>query len=207
MVLWGGVAAATRVIGAVVPLLLLARLVEMRRDASAHQSAGPHPALALLCGLPAAAHLAFLADRFGDPLVFTEAAQHEGWEEGLSLRSVLKVDFWGIFTGSEPGDAVYHSMQVVSMLLTLVVLAMLPRVWRRVSPAYALVAATLIGIPLLSNNDFLGFGRYALACFPVALVGAEMLAEHERYRRVVLTASASLLLLTATLSGMNYLVM
>jgi hypothetical protein len=203
MVACGALAAVARVVGAVVPVLLLLRLLERRRRGDASV---PHPALALLGYTTVAIHLGYLQSTFDDPLAFQRAAGAHGWDEGVSLSSLLKLEFFDILSGAEPADAVHKATQVLGVLITAGVLALLPRIWRTISPAYAITAAALIGIPLLSNNDFLGFGRYALAAFPAAPALAALLDERPAWRRPAALASGGLLAVLTLLLGADYLI-
>jgi hypothetical protein len=199
----GAIAAVARVVGAVVPVLLVVRLIERRRRGD---RAAPNPALPVLCYATVAAHLVYLHTRLGDAFAFRTAAGAHGWDEGLTLESITKREFVDILTGAQPADVVHQLTQVLGFALTLGVLALLPRTWRMISPAYAVAAGVLIGVPLLSNNDFLGFGRYVLAAFPVAPALASLLREHPQRQRLVGVTSAGLLAGLTLLLGMDYLI-
>jgi hypothetical protein len=91
-------------------------------------------------------------------------------------------------------------------VLAIGMLALVPRIARRLGWAYALLTAGVILLPVIGTKDFMGTGRYLLAAFPVFAVAGEWLADRPRLRVVVVGASAIVLVfLTSLFARGHYL--
>lgn len=189
MVLLGAAAAGARPIAPALVLGLLARRMELRRQAGERLRPGDlAPALA---GLGLAAYVAFCWSRFGDPLAFAHAEAAPGWDNLAGPRSYLKIPFFEMFACAPADSGTY--LHLLHAGISLAVLSCAVPLWRRVSRGYAVYVAAAIGIPLFSSKDFMGLGRYAMAAFPVFLMLSLLLAPRPRLTRAVLAACAALL--------------
>jgi peptidoglycan/LPS O-acetylase OafA/YrhL len=90
--------------------------------------------------------------------------------------------------------------------MTLVALALVPRVQKKLGWGYALYALAAMGIPALSSKDFMGLGRYIIAAFPCFIAGADFLVRQKPWaQRAVFGASAlGMVLLTIAFGAGKY---
>ncbi len=70
---------------------------------------------------------------------------------------------------------------------------------RRFGWGYGVFALLMAAVPAWSTADFMGSGRYLIACFPVFALGGAWLAEHVRRPAIALAPSAILLVWLTTL--------
>lgn len=151
----------------------------------------------LLSSLGVGAYLAYLFVRFGNPVAFLGA--EAGWDQAPGWQTWLKAPLIrALAHGQQPTWLWRHGMHLIMGVLAL---ALLPRVWKRFGSAYAVFAAIIIAIPMISTKDFFSTGRYLLPAFPCFAAAGEILAARRRTRIVVLAASLSLLISYVILFG------
>lgn len=145
----------------------------------------------LLSGVGLLAWCAWLWHRFGDPFLFSSV--QEAWGQPSSPRTWFKVDLLATLLRGE--DRLYAYGCLLQALLALGTLLVAPAASRRFGRRYGAYLLVLVVLPAFGSQDFQGTGRYLLAAFPAfAVVGAH-LAERPNRARVVLPASAALLVL------------
>jgi hypothetical protein len=66
---------------------------------------------------------------------------------------------------------------MMHLSLALLCLGMTVRAWKKLGKGYALYIVMIMGMPLASSIDFIGLGRYALACFPALYCFGGLLEE------------------------------
>ena len=192
----GIVALAGRPVGIALLIGLIVRAVELRHAKVTSTRSQRWPlggVLIALAGL--AGWCGYLWERFGNPFVFV--ATERGWHQAPGLRTWLKIKFF---------EDLVHIHQPAQMLLylahpamTLLALALVPIVWRRLGPGYGSYSAVVLLIPAISTSNFWSMGRYALAAFPCFAVAGALLANRPKAHRLVLMASAMLLLVLSSL--------
>ena len=113
-----------------------------------------------------AAWMAYLWQRFDDPMLFqtiqAEWGQQSGW------RTWFKQDFF-LAWWDYPDRFYTHGLLIQALLLALVVVS-IPFVARRFGWRYGAYLGTLVAIPALGSQDFQGMGRYLLGAFPAFAV-------------------------------------
>jgi hypothetical protein len=146
----------------------------------------------LLSLLGLGAWMAYLAIRWGDPLAFaTNQSTYHPVE-----HPYLKLNFIGRWLDFSD-DPVYALTTAAQALILLGVIALIPRVCRRLGAAYGLYLAVLVAIPTVSTGDFMGTGRYLIAAFPAFAVVGEALVDRPRARRGWLAVSGVWLVVMA----------
>jgi len=204
----GAVATACRPMGAVLVVGLAVRAWERRRtdagDGDAADTSGRRwqDVGVLLSGAGLAAFSLYLWSRFGDPLAFLTG--QAAWDQSAGLHTWLKIQFFKDVTNfSSPLSWLTF---VAHPILTVVGLALVPRVFRRFGKGYGIYVLLLIGLSALSTKNFFGMSRYLLAAFPCFAVAGELVADRPRVRRLATAASGlGLVLLTAAFSRGYYL--
>jgi hypothetical protein len=177
----------------------LAAFVALERDhpwlaglagavATATRPVGVAVALALLSVGGLAAYLAFQWWRFDDPLAFTRVYTAVGWSHQVDLETILKYRFFWLLRHGGLWDAP-NMVLALQGVLTVVMLALVPVVVRRLGWAYGLYALIVIMMPASGSDEFLGMGRYTLAAFPCFAAGGALLALRPRLAAVWLTLS------------------
>ena len=142
-----------------------------------------------------------LATLRADPLLWEHIQSVPGWDQGSGPATWLKSflvdqmlhDASSPFTWSKAAQGV----------LAIGMLALVPRIARRLGWAYALLTAGVILLPVIGTKDFMGTGRYLLAAFPVFAVAGEWLADRPRLRVVVVGAGAVEVVAAAVVVGTN----
>ncbi len=192
----GAVATAARPIGAVLVIALVIRVLE-RVERPSWRHAG-----VLLSGLGVAGFSLYLWARFGDPLAF--GTIQEAWDQEAGLDTWLKFRFFrDVADADSPLPFIVYMAHPV---LTVLGLALVPRVFRRFGRAYGFYTLLLIGVSALGTKNFFGMSRYLLAAFPCFAVAGEWLAERPRLRTVAPAVSGlGLVVLTAAYSRGYYL--
>ncbi len=149
------------------------------------------------------AYMAYLGVRFGHPLLFSEIQGVKGWDQPAGWSTWLKLPAWQKLHEDPFSDA--GLMIVVQCTLTLVALALVPRVAKRFGWGYAAFVVAAVAIPLFGSKDFVGLGRYLLPAFPCLAVVGEALARRRPWLiAVVLTASGVALLAMASYFARGY---
>ena len=190
----GIIATGARPVGAALVLGLVVRAIELGHAKAAttrlrrwrlHSVGG---VLIALAGL--GAWCGYLWQRFGNPLAF--AAVERGWGQEPGPRTWFKVRFF---------HDLGHIHRPAHMLVylahpaaTLLALALVPVVWRRLGRGYGLYTAAVVLMPAMSTSNFWSMGRYALAAFPCFAVAGDLLARRPRWRIGVFIVSAGLML-------------
>jgi hypothetical protein len=197
----GAAATLTRPVAPAVVLGLLVRQIERRREQGAPLR--PIDFLPLLSIAGLAAYMAFLWNRFGDPLAFVHVQSAPGWDQTPGLQTWLKVTWFHILF---PRVAPLVAVRLVGhALVALAALALAIPTRRYLGWGYAIYVAAAVGLPTLSSKDFMGLGRYVLAAFPVFLTLALLLKDKPRFAKVWIAASALLLAaLTASFGAGGY---
>lgn len=119
--------------------------------------------------------------RFGDPFAFRKVYSADGWGKTWNAHTMLKVEFFRHLRVGPLLDYVhiYLSAQAV---LTLIGVALIPLVFRRLGWGYGVYALLTLVVPALGTQEFLSTGRYALAVFPCFAVAGALLAGDLRPR-------------------------
>ncbi len=218
----GAAATAARPLGVVLVVGLVVRTLERRgvfgdrfaadsAEAAAQQPTTPgwRGRLSRLrpgdCGvLLAAAGLAgygfYLWRRFDDPLAFLTIQSAWGQQEGPATW--FKVDFFREMARFESVNACI--VLAVNAAVTVVAVALLPRVVRRFGWGYGSFTILIVGLSALSTKNFTGMGRYLLAAFPCFAVAAELLDGRARPRLWVLACSGVGLVAAASFFARAY---
>jgi hypothetical protein len=185
--LLGALATATRPIAPALAIGLVIRNLELRRrSGEALRARDWLPALSLL-GM--AAYMIFLAERFGDPLAFLKAQR--AWSQEPGLGSLFKIEFFSrVFAMGSYADLI---LPLFHAGLAIAFLGLVIPMHRLLGAGYAVYAAAVIGVALLSSRNFIGLGRYCLAAFPCFLTLALVLEPRPRARRAWTVLSAVLL--------------
>ncbi|HEX7276694.1 MAG TPA: hypothetical protein VF244_04905 [Acidimicrobiales bacterium] len=209
----GAVATATRPVGIAIAIGLWLRALErrglLRRGAFAGRSvratlAGLRPdAGLLLAPLGLAAYCAYLWARFGQPLAFVEA--ESGWRQSPGLRTWLKLE-WFEGMARAPYLNAPHAHLVLNALVSVVALALVVLVYRRVSPAYGLFVLVLLVGATVSTMDFVGMGRYVMTAFPLFAAVADWVADRPGVRHGLVMGGGVLLAVTAQFHARNMLI-
>ncbi len=195
------VATATRPIGVALVVGLWLRALELRREPGrSGRSWG-----VLLAPVGVGAYCAYLWVRFGDPLAFVAAEGAPGWGQAPGWATWLKVT-WFERMSKPPIVSALHLHLVGHAVVTFAFLALVPSVFRRFGRAYGVFALLVVAGSALSTRDFTGMGRYVLAAFPCFAVAGAALADHPAVARIVLPASAGLLVFFTTLHARNMLI-
>jgi hypothetical protein len=130
---------------------------------------------------------------FGDPFVFKKVYSADGWNRTWDADTLLKA---GFFERMRDVDFGYlHIYLGAAALFTVVGVALVPMILRRLGWGYAAYTIVVLAVPAATSAEFLGMGRYALAAFPCfALVAAVFAGERrprgpgQLRRRALLTA-------------------
>ena len=207
----GAAAGATRLVGVAVAIALVVGVAERRgvvagtggrwRDRLDLSRLRPRDGWVLLAFGGLAGWVGFLWRRFDDPLVFTSMQSAWGQEPGPGTW--FKRDFLAAVWGGD--NRLYALGLVVQALVTVLVVASVPRVARRFGWRYGAYVAVVAAIPVAGSQDFHAMGRYLLVAFPSFAVLGEALARRPAARRVVLPAAAvALVVLTAGFAHGRY---
>jgi hypothetical protein len=208
----GMVATAARPVGVAVTIALVVRALEIRGvigggppafrgtgDAAGHRTPLLPRTLALsrlrgrdagvllsLAGL--GGYLAFLWNRFGDPLAFTRVYSAVGWARTIDVETAFKSRFFWLLRHGGFFDAANMALTLQGFL-TVLMLVLVPVVVRRLGWGYGLYALIVILMPVAGSAEFLGMGRYTLAAFPCYAVGGALLARRPPLAAVWVTLS------------------
>ena len=125
----------------------------------------------LLAAVGLAGYGFYLWRRFDDPLAFLTIQSAWGQQEGPATW--FKVDFFREMARFESVNACI--VLAVNAAVTVVAVALLPRVVRRFGWGYGTFTILIVGLSALSTKNFTGMGRYLLAAFPCFAVAAELL--------------------------------
>ncbi|MFN0064072.1 MAG: hypothetical protein ACKVPX_16310 [Myxococcaceae bacterium] len=182
----GALASGARPIAPAIVVGLLARRWEQRR--SQGESLKLSDGVLLFAGAGLLAYAVYLGQAFGDPLAFAHVQSAPGWDQSPGWRTWLKVTwFRALFPRAAPLVAI---RLVGHAVVTLVMLALVVPIGRRLSWGYAAYVAVAMGLPALSSKDFMGMGRYALAGFPAFLALSLLLLRRPEYYRAWLMGGA-----------------
>ena len=176
----GIAATAGRPVGLAVTAALMLRTLELRGGRGLRR----RDAGVLLSVLGFAGFCTLLWVRFGEPFAFAKVQNANGWARGLTADVVFKYDFFhNYFHGHPLGTPDF--IVGVNGLMTVLLLALVPLVVRRLGWAYGLYSLAVIFVPASSSREFIAMGRHALAAFPCFAVGAGLLAGRSRPRPVL----------------------
>lgn len=145
------------------------------------------------------AYMFYCWARWGQPFAYVTASR-AGWHGGHlqtgGLRFVAHVlvhtPSW---LGTRDGN---HLLDYFAILLMLGFLALIPLVWRRLGPLYALFTLASVAAPILDFSNANSLGRYLSVVFPVFMVVAFALRGRPRLLAALSVASGVLLILFAT---------
>ena len=146
-------------------------LLPRRVDFGALRTLRPADFGVLLSVLGLVAFMALLWSRFGEPLAFTKVGGAAGWWRGTGWDVVAKIHLFRLLDSY--GLNIVTFWLVVQGLFSLVALASVPLVIRRLGWAYGAYVLVAVGIAFVTTRDFIGMGRYVLAALPSFAVLAE----------------------------------
>ena len=152
-----------------------------------------------------AAFCAYLWWRFDEPFAFNKVANAPGWSREISMHTLLKGDFFTLF--EHPDLSAVHAGLGLQALVTVLALALVPAIVRRLGWGYGLYVLFVVSIPAAASKDFIGMGRYVLVAFPAFAVAADLLAHRRRLVWLaggVAAASATGLVVMASLFARWY---
>ena len=182
--LLGALATAARPVAPALVVALLVRSLELRLATKKPLRVVDFvPALAVT-GL--VAYMAFQYVKFGTPTAFIET--QTSWGQTPGPRNWFKVNF---FESERFEERFARSMMHLS--LALLCLGMTARAWKKLGKGYAVYIVMIMGMPLASSIDFIGLGRYALACFPALYCFGGLLEEKPKLAWAWFPVSAVLL--------------
>ena len=126
-------------------------------------------------------YMAYLAIRFGDPLLFIKSQYVAGWGAGVGLGSALatirdSLDLNSVATGNYPAMNLFH------LLTFLIALILSILCWYRLRRAYATWTTLVV---LVSFSLWRSMGRYVAVVFPLFIVVALLLKGSRGYQGVV----------------------
>jgi len=226
----GALAVATRPAGPAVVIGLTIRALELRGvlgGAPGHFLRGGEPAAAghrtpffprlrlrrlnwrdagvLLSVLGLVAFCLLLWHDFREPFAFAKVSGVEGWGRRWDAHTLLKIDFYDRLQGT-PHFGFIHIYLGAQALFTVIGVALIPLVIRRLGWGYGAYTATAILMPAIPSANFLGMGRYILAAFPCFAVVAAALAGgltpgKTRRPRIRVRAGAAWLAISGALLG------
>jgi hypothetical protein len=181
----GACATACRPVAPAVVAGLVVRSLERRRRAGLPiRFVDLVPGLA---GLGLLAYMAFLQQRFGDPLAFAHVQGAPGWEQAPGWASWLKSEW---FNQMAVGHWTVKLRLGAHAFVTVGALAAVPFVFRRLGVGYGLYCLLVLAMPAISSKDLQGMGRYAIAAFPVLVPMTRWLDEYAGLRDLVLVLLA-----------------
>jgi hypothetical protein len=206
----GAVATATRPVGVAVVVGLVVLVLQRRGGLTLdrrlrfdHKKLRRRDAAVLLAGTGVGGFMAFQWVRFGSP--FASSIAQRGWDQELSVRTVLKYRFFDHVLHDPRPDFVLRL--TIGAVLLVVFLAAVPAVWRRFGAAYGLYTAIVLALPAIGDATFIGVGRYVLAAFPVFALFGDWLSRQSRERTLVVLATSGLgLVFMASLYGRSFFV-
>lgn len=125
----------------------------------------------------------YLGATFSSPLAFLETQSAPGWYQGSGPKTWFKVVYIGhLLFGRFPTFLLVTAQAVMCLLAIL----LMRRALRLLGWGYAAYGVVVLAIPIIGTKDFMGTGRYVLACFPVFVAAAHYLVtKHPRWRYVI----------------------
>ncbi len=191
----GALATATRPLAPALVTGLLVRQLERARQREG--GIRPRDFLPLLSAAGLLLYMAFLHHRFGDALLWLHT--QAGWGQTPGVASWLKLSFFREASAETLALGLAHAALILGLL------AALWLVRRRLGLGYFAYGAIALCMPLLSSRDFIGLGRYSLACFPAFFALGELTAKRPRLRRALYLAGfAGLLFFTSKFAAGHY---
>lgn len=204
----GVVATAGRPGGLVVAVALVIRVIERRNAAQGEHGlrAALDPRVLRRSDAPifiafagVGAWCTFLWVRFGDPLLFASVEAAKGWDQGAGPQTWFK---FKLFESIDSHPVSPTTLNLIAQgVLVLGALALIPAVKRRFGWAYAVYVLGVCAMVVVGSKDFMGSGRYLLACFPLFAVMGDLLVRRRRLASILLPASLAVLLGMAVLFG------
>lgn len=141
-------------------------------------------------GLGIGAYCAYNYALSGSPFAWYEAITHWGYQPGGNpLSGVLALLHALVFRPYQFLTERIAPYDTLNALAAMSALALVPLIWRRFNPGYALIVFAALILPL-SSGQFEGLGRYTSVQFPVALALASFAGEFRHH--VMFAASAML---------------
>lgn len=208
----GLVATAARPTGAIVVIGLVAVALERRGTVTHDPTAGwlggwrvhreravRRDAWVLVALGGVTAYAVFQWHVFHDPLAFVHAER--AWHQPQGSDTWLKLQ---LFKDITRHDVTWWSRVVAQAALAVLFIAASRGVARRFGWGYGIFSFVMAALPAWSTADFMGTGRYLIACFPVFAVGGAWLAERRYRAPLVLVPSALLLVWLTTLFARGY---
>lgn len=141
------------------------------------------------------AYVAYCWARWGEPFAYLTASRL-GWHGGHLQMGGLRAVATALssFDASD-GD---HILTCLAILLSLGFLALIPIIWRRLGPVYALFTLASVMAPILDFPTLHSLGRYLSVAFPVFMALAFALRGRPRLLAALAAVSGILLMLCAT---------
>ncbi len=186
----GVIATAARPTGVFVAVGLVAVMLHRRSTRRAPAQGRDWWVLLAFAGV--AAFSAFSWWRFGDPLAFV--TNQRAWAQSQGAATWLKD---GFIRAVHHRDILWWGRLLAQGVLGVAFIGASVAVFRRFGWGYGLYALLMALVPTMATGDFMGVGRYLLACFPTFAAAGAWLAEHRRAAPIALAASG-LTLLTLT---------
>ncbi len=152
----------------------------------------------LMAPLGLVGYCGFLWARFRRPFAFLDTAGDKGWDQPAGFHTWFKVH-WIKAMWHGPWNDGHFGHLAVNALATIIVVAFIPAVFRRLGMGYGAFVVIAVVATAVSTKDFVGMGRYTLAAFPCFAVAADVLVDRPRMTRVVLVAGAAGLVMLAQL--------
>lgn len=141
---------------------------------------------------------AFLWIKFGRPLAFLDTAGARGWDQPPGFHTWFKIH-WVKAMWNGPWTSGHFGHLVINALAAVIVIALVPAVFRRLGPGYGVYVLVAVVLTAISTKDFVGMGRYSLAAFPCFAVAADLLLRRPALLRATLAISAVGLVMLAQL--------
>lgn len=159
----------------------------------------------LLAPLGLAAYATYLGSRFGQPFAFVKAEGSRGWHQAPGWATWLKVS-WLRRIRKPPYLNPPHYHLALHALVTVIALAMVVAVFRRLGRGYGIYTLTAVAGSALSTKDFVGMGRYVLAAFPLFAAAGALLRERRLARVAAAFVSVGGLVMLTELHARNMLI-
>lgn len=145
------------------------------------------------------AYMFYCWARWGQPFAYVTASQL-GWHGGhlqtgglrFVAHALIHTPSW---LGTRDGN---HILDYFAILLMLGFLALIPLVWRRLGPIYALFTFASVAAPILDFSNANSLGRYLSVVFPIFMLLAFALRERPRLLAALSVVSGIVLILCAT---------
>ena len=139
------------------------------------------------------AFFAYLGIRFADPLIQFRATRVPGWwESGLNIPGLVAT-VRAFFQWRDLLTGAYPVVPIFNLFMAALFLASTIYVFKYVSRSWGVLSLLLIGFGF---GQWIGWGRYVIAAFPVYVAWALILRKREAFEVVLIISSLLLALVT-----------